>query len=131
MPGSGLTWTWEPYRAIRLATLGGGSIIQSARPASTAAASRAGVSPNLHTIRSGYPSGCAAADHWRKYGFLPKSASRPGIMRVIMYGPVAGTGFAPTSRAGTLAGTGAVNAKASLYRKSPSGAVRWKVTVRA
>src|SRR5215510_2590628 len=131
MPGSGLTWTWEPYRAIRLATLGGGSGIQSARPASIAAASCAGVSPILHTIRSGYPSGCAAADHWRNFGFLPRSTSLPGTYLVIMYGPVAGTGFASTSRAGTLAGTGAVNEKASLYRKSPSGAARWRVTVRA
>src|SRR6516165_12559079 len=117
MPGCGLTWTREPYRAIRPATLGGGSSIQSARPASIAAASWEGVSPNLHTIRSGYPFGCAAADHWRKYGFLPKSTSRPGMSRVIMYGPVAGTGLVPALWAGTLAGTGAVNAKASLNRK--------------
>ena len=47
-----------------------------------------------------------------------------------MYGPVAGTGVVPTSWAGALAGTG-MDAKASLYRKFPSGAVRWKVTVRA
>jgi len=48
-----------------------------------------------------------------------------------MYGPVPGTGLVPTGWGGTLAGTGAVNPNASLYKKFPSGAVRWKVTARA
>ena len=48
-----------------------------------------------------------------------------------MYGPVAGTGSRPVSRAGMFGGTGAVNSKAILSRKSGSGAVSRNVTVRA
>jgi len=66
MPGTGLMCTSRSYRATRPATSGGGSAIQSARPAAIAATSGAGVRPNRHTIWSGNPAGCAAADHWRK-----------------------------------------------------------------
>ena len=44
-----------------------------------------------------------------------------------MYGPVAGSGSRALS--GVPAGTAKAAGSASLYRKSGSGAVRWKVTV--
>jgi len=48
-----------------------------------------------------------------------------------MYGPVAGSWAGPTWRSGVVSGTASAKGKASLYRNSGSGAVRWKVTVPA
>ena len=44
-----------------------------------------------------------------------------------MYGPVAGSGSRAFS--GVLAGTASAAGSASCWRKSGSGAARWKVTV--
>ena len=47
-----------------------------------------------------------------------------------MYGPVAGSGVR-ACRPGVVAGSTSAKAMVSLYRKSGSGWVRWKVTVPA
>jgi hypothetical protein len=55
---------------------------------------------------------------------------RPGTYEAKRYGPVAGTGWVPTSALGVVDGTGDAYGKVSWYRKSGSGSRRWKVTVR-
>lgn len=46
-----------------------------------------------------------------------------------MYGPVAGIWAGPTWWSGVAGGTASAKGKASLYKNSGSGAVRWKVIV--
>ncbi len=61
------------------ATPGSVSSVQSACPASIWAVSRVSDVPKVHTMRSGDPSGWAAADHSRKYGLRAKTTFRSGL----------------------------------------------------
>ena len=98
--GSGLMCTWPGNWAASAAMPGSVSSVQSACPVSIWVISRVSEVPKVHTMRSGDPSGWAAADHSRKYGLRAKTTWRPGTYRVITYGPVPGTGSRPMSRAG-------------------------------
>ena len=43
-----------------------------------------------YRMTDGYPAGCAAYDHWRKYGLRTRVTDLPGLTCEIMYGPVPG-----------------------------------------
>jgi hypothetical protein len=79
MAGSGLTCTWPGNRALSPATPGSGSSVQSACPSAISAVSWATEARKVQTMRSGDPSGWAAAGHSRKYGLRAKTTSRPGM----------------------------------------------------
>ena len=83
-------------------------------------------------IEPGNPRGCASVDHSRNCGLRTRRRILAfALYSAIRYGPVAGTGrgtdFAGRGRHGDCVR----KRKRELARKSPSGAVSSKTTVRA
>ena len=68
-----------------------------------------------YRMTDGYPAGCAAYDHWRKYGLRTRVTDFFGLTCEIMYGPVPGrNGARLMTRSGVPGGAGATKVNASL-----------------
>src|SRR6266516_1390316 len=107
---------------------GGWSKTQSAWLFSTAAYSASTLRPNLSTVWSGFPSGCASFDHALKDVLRTCLICLVGEDCAHLYGPVPGGGML-TFLVGVEAGRMTANGSASLSRNSGSAVVRLSVTV--
>ena len=82
-------------------------------------------------MRSAKPAGRASGDQDRNLGLRTSAPPRLSSQLATRYGPVPGGGWLRVERIGVPAGMTNANGIVSLWRKSPSGRLRWTVIVRA